>query len=496
LEVEHSVEPPPRSLGKNLVAVLTSQVATWVLSALMLIVMPRYLGPVALGELRISTSLWAVVSVVAGFGTASYMTIEIAKRRTQARPLGRAVVSVRIWLFLATLPLVAAFVALAGYAHRLIVIVAIGATGALFASIFAAYRAALVACEQMGVTGRIDVAAEVLTVVTVVFALIVGFGVVTIACVMAAALVVTAGLFRRGVLRTTLPSAEPAMVRGLSLMKASSPFFFADAMMTVYLQIDTLVISLIATSKEVGWYATADSIFGSLLFVPAVLLTAMFPRVARLHHEKPDDVAPLLLQAFSTMLLIGVWIGLGTVVVSKSFTETLFGPEFRQSGAVLAIFGVVAILGHQTIVLASFAVASGRAKFIGTMLLVSTVASIPLDLVLVRWTHNRYGNGAIGAGLAYIVTEGIQIVVGIAVIAPSILCRPMARRVGRCLIAGAAMLAASWPFRSGSFLIAGLIASVVYFAAHAILRTADEFERDALRKAVSAVRRKLPIGRS
>jgi len=82
-------------------------------------------------------------------------------------------------------------------------------------------------------------------------------------------------------------------------MRASAPYLFADAMVVVYLQIDTLVISLIATEQEVGWYATADTIFGSLLFVPAVLLTAIFPRMARVHHERPEEMAGHVQQAFT-----------------------------------------------------------------------------------------------------------------------------------------------------------------------------------------------------
>lgn len=490
--VEPPTDPPRRSLGRNILAILSSQVATWSLSAVLLVVMPRYLGPVALGQLRISTSMWAVVTVIAVFGTSSFMSIEIAKRHQQARPLSGSVTRLRASVFASTLPGVALFVTLAGYESRLVLIVAIGAVGALAGSISGTQRSALLACEQMGVTGGIDVAAEVLTVVTVVFALVVGAGVVTIACVTAATMVVAAALFRRGLLRTTPPTDEPPLFRGWTLMRRGSPFFFADAMVTIYLQVDTLVISLIASEREIGWYATADSIFGSLLFVPAVLLTAIFPRVARLHHEKPEDVPPLLLQAFSTMLLVGVWIGLGTVVVSRSFTQTLFGPAFSGSGPVLAIFGLVTILGHQTIVLASFAIASGKAKLVGTMLLVSTIASIPLDLVLVRWTRNSYGNGAIGAGLAYIVTEGIQIVMSIAFITPSIVCRATGLRAARCIVAGGAMLAVGWPLRNRSFLLSGAAASLMYFVAHVVLRTADDFERETLKRSLAGIRRRLP----
>ena len=496
-----TVEPagspqPTRSLGRNMAVLLGSQVTTWIFSMVMVVMVPRLLGPTAVGQLRIASSLWAIMTVFIAFGTANYLTVEIAKEHGLAAPLAHAARRVRVMVWGVSLPLVAAFVLVAGYERAIVVIIAISAVAALFGLVANVDRAALFGLEQMGVVAKVDVVNEVALTFVVTVVLVAGGGANTYLIVSASVALLTLVMFRRGLNRTAPAAVTTAVKRGFGLLRSGSPYLFADAAVVVYLQVDTLVISLIASESEVGWYAAADAIFGSLFFVPGVLLAATFPRMARIHHLNPGEMAGHVAQAFNTLLIFGVWIGLGTVVVSKSLVRTLFGSDFAGAAPVLAVFGVVAILGYQTILLGQFAVASGRAKFVGYVVFGSAILSVPVDLVLVSWTRDRFDNGAIGGGLAYLVTEGLQMVVEIAVLAPFLLCRATASRVSRCAIAGAAMLLASWPLRDHSFLISGSVASIVYLGVIVLLRTPDRFERDLARQTWTRVRRSVPLLRS
>ena len=51
----------------------------------------------------------------------------------------------------------------------------------------------------------------------------------------------------------------------------------------------------------------------------------------------------------------------------------LFGEQFRQSGPVLATFGIVLLLEFQNILLGRFALATGRTRFFITVMAVATV---------------------------------------------------------------------------------------------------------------------------
>lgn len=486
-------EPPARhSVWHNILVIMGSQVTTWVVSTALLILVPRFLGPVGIGQLRVSQSLWVIVNVFVLFGTATMLTVEVAKRNEQALPLTRSVIRLRMVLLLLALPFVAGFVFVADYERVIVAIVAVSVVPAAFGLVGSAYRAALLGLEQMRALAWVDVISEFTLAVIAIAVLALGGEAISWPIVAAVVALFTAVMFRRGLVRHTRSYVpEPSAFHGRGLVRQSSTYLFADSMIVVYLQLDTLVISLIASEQEVGWYTTADTIFGSLLFVPAVLLTAVFPRMARMHHEDPAEMRRRLEQSFRTILVIGVWIGLGTVVVSTSLTKTFFGPEFSGSAAVLAVFGLVAILGYQTILLGQYAVATERAKFVGYIVLLASVLTVPLDLVLVSWTRDRYDNGAIGAAMAYLFTEGIQVVLAIAVIARHLVSRRSAHRALCCAVAGAAMLLAGWPLRHHFFVISGTVVTIVFFAVLFLLRAPDEFERRLLRQAWRRIGEKL-----
>jgi hypothetical protein len=103
-------------------------------------------------------------------------------------------------------------------------------------------------------------------------------------------------------------------------------------------------------------------------------------------------------------------------------------------------------------------------------MIVATIATIPLDLILVPWTDKRFDNGAIGGALAYVVTEGFVLTVALVFIAPQLLRLPSTLRLARTVLAGAGMFAAIWPLRDTFILIPIAVGAVVYLVGIAVLR--------------------------
>jgi O-antigen/teichoic acid export membrane protein len=467
-----------RSLTANVAALLASQVTTWALSSLLLVLQPRLLGPAELGDLRLAAAIWMLAGVVYTWGTNTVLRIQVARDHQQAWPLSRAVVRLRIVLWLMMLPFVAAFVLVADYGARLAVLIGLAGVAAIVGVWGASYREALIGMEEMSTVGKNDVVMEAVTVITVVAALIAGAKAIGVVIVMGVVAMLMNLVFHRALARLQPRGCGSALAAGRRLLRAATPYLFVDATLVVYQQVDTVIISLLVGSAELGYYSTADTLFGSLLFVPTVVMTALFPSFARLNARTSNEGRDLLERIFRLLLVIGTWIGLGTLLVSKSFVALLFGPKFANTAPVLAVFGVVTILSYVSILFGTYAVTAGRATTWTTFMVISIVASIPLDLVLVRWTADRYGNGAIGGALAYVVTELFQVVAGIVVLAPHLASRRTLTRVGRVGIAGAALLAAGWPLRERFFLISAVVGSAAFLIVLVILRTFDSGERD------------------
>jgi O-antigen/teichoic acid export membrane protein len=294
-------------------------------------------------------------------------------------------------------------------------------------------------------------------------------------------------LFRRTV-RDIVPAPRGPVLRELRpLVAASAPFMAVTLAVMTYRQIDVIVISRIAGDRDVGWYAAADLLAGSLLFPTTIIMSTVFPTFGRLHVHDPGQLRTLVRRTYSLLFLVAVPIGFGAAVVGPTFGPLLFGDDYGGTGEALVVLGPVTILSFATTMLAYLALATERTKFLAWLIAASAVATIPLDMMLVPWAADRYDNGAIGGALAYVVTESLQFVIALLVVAPYLITRDWAWRSVRVLLAGGIMVAATWPFRHQIFLVPATIGAVVYPLAAFALRVVDADQREMLADAIGRV---------
>jgi O-antigen/teichoic acid export membrane protein len=481
-----------RSLvGRNIAILLASQLVTWSLALVLAVAVPRYLGPTGVGHLRLGVGVWAIAMVAAELGTSMLLTLEFARDPQHAATLLRPVVWTRLAGMVLAAVAVAAFVSIAGYDADTNVIVLIAGVGAVVGIVAEVARHSLYGLQSMGPTATVDVLAKVATVVLVVGALLAGGRTVAVACVYVAVSMMSGVLLWRA-LRVRQPrraSGKPPTMR--SVVQRSSPYFLNSAIVAVYVSIDIIIISLLATPDEAGFYATAEPLLGTLLFIPTATMTSLFPALAQVHAESPSGARDLLERAMRTLWFLGTPIVIGAIVVADSLATMLFGSEFRPVGPVIAVGAVAIFVMFQTIVLGRYAFVVGQTKFFNGVMAIATAAALPLDLVFVPWTHRRFDNGAIGGSLSYVCTELFIMSALVWKVAPHVLTRATAIRVLKCAIAGAALLAATWPLRDEFIAIPVAVGAITFAVATVLLRIPSDEELDAARRLLTRVSAKL-----
>ena len=185
------------------------------------------------------------------------------------------------------------FVLLAGYNLETSVVVGIVGIGLLISMMADVARAALFGFQWMTVTARTDVIAKVVTVVAVVGVLIAGGDTVAVASAMVVPAVVS------GWSAVPCPAdqarsrdrAAPVHRPARAVLKRSSPFLYSSIVVAGYSSLDVVIISLVATETEVGWYAVAATLMGTLLFLPNTIVTSLFPRWRRCTRRTPAPQA-------------------------------------------------------------------------------------------------------------------------------------------------------------------------------------------------------------
>ena len=475
--LERSVRNSRSVVGRNIAVLLGSQAVTWSLALVLTIMVPRYLGPDGVGQLRLGAALWAFAVVIGELGTNMLVILEFAHDPALGFALVKPVLRLRLLGAFLGIVGVLTFVLLAGYDLETSVVVGIVGIGVLIGMMADVARGALFGFQWMTVTAQTDVIAKVVTVVVVVGVLIAGGDTVAVAVAMIVPAVVSGVLLFRALRtkrdRVNAPHPSPP---ARAVLKRSSPFLYSSIVVAGYSSLDVVIISLVATETEVGWYAVAATLMGTLLFLPNTIVTSLFPALAQVHEENAGAASELLARALRTTMIFAFPISVGIMVVAGPLVTLLFGSDFTPAGAVLAAGGIVLLLMFPTILIGGIARATGRVRVFNVAITLATIMTIPLDLVLVPWTRDRFDNGAIGGALSYIITELLVLIVLIWKVAPILTHRRTVVRVLKCLLASAAIFLA-WPLRNEFILVPVAVGSIAYFAMVLLLRIPDAEER-------------------
>jgi O-antigen/teichoic acid export membrane protein len=450
--------------------------------------LPRYLGPENVGTLRIATSIWLMAGSLITFGTDTTVTLQVARSEVEIGQIVAATVRLRLILWTVVSMALAGILALLGVDSTLALLVLILGFGAAGTAAGNVGRSGLQGLENFGSLAKASSITAALSPISIALAMFFDVGLAGIAIVLTLGHYLTAGLqlyyLRRFAplrWRTTMPAVRHIARRGL-------PYLLGAVALMTYREIDTIVMAALVNEEQIGWYTTADRLFGTALVIPTVLMTAMLPLLARIHATDPERAEGMAEQTYRTLLLTSIPAGVGLALVSDRLALLLFGEEFTETGPVLATFGLVLTLVSLTTLIGRYAIAIGRERVFYIMLLAGAVATVPLDLVFVPFFDRNYGNGAIGGAASFAVTEASILIVGTAILLPNAASRPTLIRLIKVSLATLAMSAVVYPLRDTLPVYPVVAGGAAFVLATLALRTLEDHEISML----GPVLRRLP----
>jgi O-antigen/teichoic acid export membrane protein len=465
------------TIAKNTGFLMASQVITWVVALPLVIFLSRYLGPARVGEIQVANSIWAIIGVIAAFGMDILLAKEIARDPNRTVEFVGLTTTLRFFFFLIGLGIVVLYINLVGYSQETILIVYIIGISTLFTLWSGGLRSALQGLEKMEYISLADAISKIFLTLASIILLLLGFGVISMAALAIAAALI--GLTIQFIaLRRLIPlkfhfNWDPAW----QMLKSCIPYLTATIFLVIYLEIDKIIISMFVNETAVGWYAAASRLVGTFLFIPTVFIAAIFPVLSRMFSNTSEDLPRLMRKSFDLMLITGVPIGLGLLAIAQPLVVLLFGKDFANSGPILAIRGIVLILTYQTILLGYFCMSTDKQNEWSIVMIVATIATIPLDLILVPWCQRAFGNGAIGGGLSYLITEAFMVFIGIFLLPRKTILRANAWLAGKVMLAGILMVLSIYWLRDLFIGIPIIIGAIVYLTAIYFLRVLTSDDR-------------------
>jgi O-antigen/teichoic acid export membrane protein len=246
----------------------------------------------------------------------------------------------------------------------------------------------------------------------------------------------------------------------------------AGILVTLYVKLDQILVLEFAGSREAGLYGAAYRVLEQVQFIPAAVMTTLFPLIASAYPTDLLRVRALLQRTAEYLTLASFPILVFTIVAARPVVLLLFGHKLSASAPALPIlmaafvsisFGYIA--GSMVVILEL------QRRFLGYAA-VALVINAVLNVILIP------PYGFLAAAWVTLITEVTVMSLTMRSVVRALEMRPQLGRFARTLAAALLMGAATWGARAGGAPLAILIVvgGLTYLLAIALLRAVSLHE--------------------
>jgi O-antigen/teichoic acid export membrane protein len=114
----------------------------------------------------------------------------------------------------------------------------------------------------------------------------------------------------------------------------------AVAAAAVYFRIAILLVSLLSSDFQLGYFSLSFNVMAALFAIPAMLVGVAFPIFSRAARDDHERLAYAIERVFEVSLIVGAWVSLSLALGSRFLIELIGGHKFAPAADVLAIQGI------------------------------------------------------------------------------------------------------------------------------------------------------------
>jgi O-antigen/teichoic acid export membrane protein len=443
---EASTSKKPRSVAQNLFVLVTSQVTTWSLAAAWTVVVPRSIGPGGVGRLVAAWAAAGMMSVFVSLGTYNLLVRRLATDSTETSRLVGSALLLRAALSAPGLLLMFLYIRMGHFDGDQIAILWIVTGTTLTLLLIEPFQAVFQARERMeylaytAIVTRTGVAGGAIVLV------LLGFGPVALAALGFFLAVFVASLTVIWIRGYVTFDWRIALAGFTEMARESWNYWAFSLFFTLYLWIDTVLLSLMTSPEVVGWYGVPTRIWGALMFAPVIVSTAILPRLSQTHREGRDRMIEVARPFVEAVLIISLPVTAGVAMIAGPMIHLLYRPDYAPAIPVLIILAISAPPTYLSIMLSQLVTASGRPGTWAKVMAAALVVNLPLNLMLIPLLQSRIGNGAVGAAVALLATELMVSAIGLTVVR-GVLNAGSVTRLLRAALAALGMACVLWAIR-------------------------------------------------
>lgn len=264
------------------------------------------------------------------------------------------------------------------------------------------------------------------------------------------------------------------------MMKVAVPLGIASVLITIYYQIDSVLLLQLSTDEEAGFYGAAYRFMAPLLVLPAAVMSSFFPVLSAANTHDPDRVRRLVQRAAELMTVISLPALAGAVALSDPIVDFLYGPDFARTAEVLPVL----VIAYVSICFGSLAGFLAPLLNLHWRLAIYSGLGAAANIGLNVWLIPRYG--ALGSAWATVATEVLTMTLMLGTALLTLRLRVQPWRLLATVLVALAMTGVMELVAPLGWAIAAIVGVAVYVGGLFALRVVQPDELRSLRAARAA----------
>lgn len=128
------------------------------------------------------------------------------------------------------------------------------------------------------------------------------------------------------------------------IIKEATPIAVSLVSVLIYFKLDTVLLSLMKPSYDVGVYSLAYKVLETVIFLPAIYMGLILPILSKYSKTSLDNFRRVFNKSFDVIVIFGLPVAIYFFIMAHKIINIVGGSQFYQAGDVLKILTLAIFL--------------------------------------------------------------------------------------------------------------------------------------------------------
>jgi O-antigen/teichoic acid export membrane protein len=213
------------------------------------------------------------------------------------------------------------------------------------------------------------------------------------------------------------------------MLWAGIPIGIYYVTLNIYNYIDSVMISVMRSQTEVGWYSASYKIYEGLLVIPVVIGTVLLPRLSQCGQDNADEFSMLVNRGWKYSLILALSVTALGLPLASDLIELVYGDSYTESIVVMQILLAGVAFAYMVNFLQTVIISIDQQKALVVIAVIGLTLNVALNYMIIP----TYGYS--GAAAVTIFVEAIVFVMlarKLSGLRPGVRNAPVLVQVGAC----------------------------------------------------------------